>query len=252
LVVQNLSELNVALKKIEEEFILVSRKPPTDDITHKEPFVFQFDDLRLYLKRKVPNYMPPADMDNMVFELQVKTFLQHAWALSTHDLIYKTDQINWARQRVAYQIKAMLEQAEIAISGVDCLTALPELNKENQNTKELNAILRFLSANFSVEQLPADLLRLSQSIQGLMANFRLPIDKLQGFLDKESLAGRGTSTMNLSPYSIILESIKHQDQDRFKKAFKKDARLKPAYVFIPKEINIEGINLEDKSKIIRS
>ena len=52
----------------------------------------------------------------MIFEVQIKTILQHAWSIATHDLIYKTDTVSWPKERIAFQVKAMLEHAEIAIA----------------------------------------------------------------------------------------------------------------------------------------
>ncbi len=62
--------------------------------------------------------------------------MQHAWGLATHDLIYKADEINWPKERIAFQIKAMLEQAEVTISGVNNLISLPEVSKDNYETAE--------------------------------------------------------------------------------------------------------------------
>src|SRR6185295_542993 len=76
---------------------------------------FSFDDLRLYTKWKPDVTLPTPTFAGVVFELQIKTFLQHAWSIATHDLIYKTDSISWPKERVAFEIKAMLEHAENAI-----------------------------------------------------------------------------------------------------------------------------------------
>ena len=248
LVVQNLKEVKIAFKLIEENFIVKYKRPKSESFTHKQPYSFQFDDLRLYLTKKAVSYMPVRDIDNIVFELQIKTFLQHAWGLSTHDLIYKSDQISWARQRVAYQIKAMLEQAEVAINGVDCLSTLPELEMEDVETQKLNKVLNFLKTKFKPEQLPRDLLRLTGNIRDLLANFKMSVSKLKELLDAENREGRGVHTLNLSPYSILLETIKRQDLGTFQDAFVVGDCNKQ--IFIPREIDLTGIQLADPTKII--
>jgi len=250
LVVQNLSDLRLALLDIEKEFEIVYRRPKVDGITHKESSDFPFDDLRLYLRIKSPEYLPPSALNELIFELQVKTFLQHAWSISTHDLIYKSDNINWAKERVAFQIRAMLEQAEIAISGAENLSLLPELAKQNKKAIELNKIKTFLTDNFSEDKLPKDLIRLSQIISDLLLNFKLSLDDLTKLLDKETTQGRGTNTLNLSPYSILIETIKNQDKGKFENAFKSKHRLKTNFIFIPKEILLDGIKIEDSARIM--
>src|SRR5207247_360952 len=111
----NSTEIDQAEALIRENFTVNERRPRQRDRTHKAPHAFPFDDLRLYVR--VPNTpaSPPTDLVGILFEVQIKTFLQHAWSIATHDLLYKADDANWNKERIAYQIKAMLEHAEISI-----------------------------------------------------------------------------------------------------------------------------------------
>ena len=145
LVVENLDQINNARSLIRQHFDIKIQRPKSQRITHKESSSFQFDDLRLYATLKNSPFLPPDPLSEIVFEIQIKTFLQHAWGLATHDLIYKTDEINWPKERIAFQIKAMLEQAEVAISGVGNLISLPEVSKDNFETTQQKKILTSLS-----------------------------------------------------------------------------------------------------------
>ena len=49
------------------------------------------------------------------FEIQVKSAFEHAWSVSTHDLVYKNSEINWRKLRLAAQIKATVEQLDMLI-----------------------------------------------------------------------------------------------------------------------------------------
>lgn len=148
IVVDNLSQIKLAEQLLREQFEIVSRRPKNDEDTHKEPHSFQYDDLRLYSRLKSESFLPDSVLSRIVFEIQIKTFLQHAWSIATHDLIYKSNEISWSKERIAYQIKAMLEQAELSISTVANFSEHQQVSKENSNTKRLKKTLKFYLEHF--------------------------------------------------------------------------------------------------------
>ncbi len=85
IVVANNAEIAKALELIKDEFKLLYRKPKDDLRTKIPPTDFRFDDLRLFCRLKPPAYLPAGPLHKIVFEVQIKTFLQHAWAIATHD-----------------------------------------------------------------------------------------------------------------------------------------------------------------------
>ena len=84
----------------------------------KSPNTFIFDSTRIYAQLKRAE---DTNLDNLlsifdiVFEIQIKTAFEHAWAVSTHDLVYKSDEIDWKKLRLAAQIKATVEQLDTMI-----------------------------------------------------------------------------------------------------------------------------------------
>jgi ppGpp synthetase/RelA/SpoT-type nucleotidyltranferase len=84
----------------------------------KPPDTFRFDSTRIYALLKSPD---AANSDNILniydikFEIQVKSAFEHAWAVSTHDLVYKNSEVDWRRLRLASQIKATVEQLDMLI-----------------------------------------------------------------------------------------------------------------------------------------
>lgn len=251
IVVENLSEIKNTLKYIEDYFIIDYRKPQKDNFTSKSSNAFPFDDLRLYLKQKPISYLPPNNLDDLVFELQIKTFLQHAWGIATHDLIYKANSISWPKERVAYQVRAILEQAEISISGAESLSLLPELAKDNRESIKLNKVIDFISTTFSAEMLPADIIRLSKIVDDTITNFDIKLSKLTKIIEAETIASRGTKTLNLSPYGIIIQSIINQEPSVFVNAFKHSHKIKTNRIFIPSEVTLPSEELENKSRLVR-
>ncbi|NQX40773.1 ppGpp synthetase catalytic domain-containing protein (RelA/SpoT-type nucleotidyltranferase) [Pedobacter steynii] len=241
LVVENLDQINRAKTLLATRFEIVSQKPKESAQTHKSPFSFEFDDLRIYVKLKSPEYLPPEPIEDIIFEIQIKTFLQHAWGLATHDLIYKADEINWSKERVAFQIKAMLEQAEVAISGINGLVMLPEILKESHETTSLKEIMHFYKVNFKDEELPRDVVRLCKNTHSLLQALRLNSTDLANILSTETSLGKGTNLRNLSPYLLIVQSIINQRKLLVERFFSgKKQRFK---VLVPKELSLDGIKI---------
>jgi len=218
LVVRNGTEIDEAEKLIRDHFVLVERRPPDPTQTHKWPDQFQFDDLRLYVQWKEDPDLPPSTVDGVTFEVQIKTFLQHAWAIATHDLVYKTDKVSWGKQRIAFQIKAMLEHAELSIQEAESLAESSALAMTNTRTKIIQDYMALLTSEWKVSELPSDIRRLAENVIGLMELMKLRIEQLRAALDAERGRGRGSLTQNLSPYGIVLQSLLTEFPTEFKNA----------------------------------
>lgn len=218
IVVENSLEIDKAIQLIEKFFYIVEKRPRSESYTHKNPESFPFDDLRIYVKLKKDNGLPPESIANklseVVFEIQVKTFLQHAWSIATHDLIYKGEEFDWSKQRVAYQIKAMLEHAEISIHEIERIKDSKIIPKNNRKIEKLNKIKLFLLKRWKKESLPTDISRLSENLYDLLAKLDLNLDELHEILNQETKKGKGVKTSNLSPFFIILQSIINNKPDK--------------------------------------
>ena len=85
--------------------------------TEKAPDVFRFDATRV-----IARVRPRPDIDVGVpsifdwrFEIQIRTAFEHAWAVATHDLVYKGSAIDWKRVRLAAQLKAISEGFDLPL-----------------------------------------------------------------------------------------------------------------------------------------
>jgi len=202
IVVPTIKDIENVEGMLREKFSLVSKKPNDPAYATYSPEHFVFDDLRLYLKFEKENYLSPKadELDGLVFEVQIKTFLQHAWALSTHDLVYKSENISWSKHRVAYQVKAMLENIELSISSVDELSCNSIINKQDKRFKSLTKLVTLLNDKWEVESLPKDKKRLVENIFECMRKLDLNVNTLRSVIDKTQC----NNMKSISPYQSVL------------------------------------------------
>jgi ppGpp synthetase/RelA/SpoT-type nucleotidyltranferase len=248
LVVQNYSLVRDVERIISSKFNVKYRKPKEVGITHKKPDQFPFDDVRLYLTI-------PSDPDragsliyDVVFELQIKTYLQHAWSISTHDLIYKGDQVSWSSSRIAFQVKALLEHAELSISEAEKISGSESMLPVSDEFVNKKRVLQYLQETWKEESLPADMVRLTDNILELTKDMRICIDQLIDICNESPVIG-SDPLANISPYTAIFLSLFNRFPDKIFDGYIK--RRKKKKVFLPPEA-IEYVNdayLEKLNKI---
>lgn len=248
LVVENTMEIKKAIDMLKTHVKIVYRRPENEKITHKNSDSFVFDDLRLYVTLKPTAARAKAPINEILFELQIKTFLQHAWSIATHDLIYKSNEINWSKQRVAYQVKAMLENAEVSIEKASTMKKISGIPLTNEKVETQKRVKDFILANWTEDRLPRDLIRLIDNIIQLLKIFNLELDTLKSDLLEETNAGRGAAILNLSPYLSILQTLINRQTIKVNNHIKKDNNKR---ILIPEEIDVTKIidNIEGKNVI---
>lgn len=206
IVVRSAVELPWVEEIVRESFNVVERRPQTAKSAVGNPSDFRFDDVRLYAKLKV-NYSGEMPVHNVLFEIQLKTFLQHAWAIAAHDLTYKTAEVSWAKLRVAHQVRAMLEHAELSIEQFERLAESTIIAKKHDEYDEINRIIDFLKAHWPASALPTDLQRLSRSVLNASKVLSVTLDNVFSEVKSETQRGFGAKTLDLSPFGAIVQSI---------------------------------------------
>jgi ppGpp synthetase/RelA/SpoT-type nucleotidyltranferase len=207
-IVRNQSEVETAAQRLQTELGLTvaNRRPESAATTNKYPSSFQFDDLRLYLRHTQPQGLPPRLYLNRVFEVQVKTLLQHAWGLATHDPIYKSQRLSWGRERVGFQTRAILEHVENAIAALDQYEQAISFPQYEQYTRQ-NAILDFLVARWESARLPSDRRRVASVISDLLRALGLSHADFTSAVDAAATRGEGYAAVNLSPYQAVVMAL---------------------------------------------
>lgn len=250
LVVENKARIDEAEDFVTDLFPLAYKRPKDPKVSHLEPFSFDFDDLRLYVKYKDDVALPPTGLDGIVFEVQIRTFLQHAWGIATHDLVYKSNEVQWSTSRIAFQVKAMLENAELSIGEADKLTSSAMLDRMDRRSSNLKLTIANIRKRWDKDQLPNDLRRLGQNILELSESIGLAMEELWKIVDKATEADEGAKTINLSPYGAIITALlKNRGANAFSRL---GERWNKARLFVPNEIDLPAFPAEVQAKIIRT
>lgn len=209
IVVPNFSDIETVEHYVRSRYDFAYKRPEFSDSTKKEPFDFRFDDLRMFVRYSDSETEPPSGLSGFLFEVQVRTFLQHAWSVATHDVVYKSSTLSWRRERIANQVKATLEQAEVTIENMLALEKSDALPKSNARYDSINGIADVLRENWTEEQLPADVRRLAEAVEGLL-NSVWPTHLTEDFRimlrDGRRTYG-GEHNLDWSPYRAILNYV---------------------------------------------
>lgn len=233
IVVENRASISRADGLVRSMFTVVQQRPMRVGETHKTPECFPFDDLRLYVKLKSADVNRESEFGGKVFEVQIKTFFQHAWVIATHDLVYKSASVDWGLARVAWQVKAMLEQAEVAIDKASELAKSSTIRLTDPQTRDLLRILKWLDETWGESGLPKDKLRLARTIRDLARRMSLEIDELIDAVRCESSSGRGSSSVNLSPYGVVVQSLVIHQQEKVRQLLTEESGGRAKLVITP-------------------
>ena len=87
--------------------------------TKKDPAIFRFEATRFIGRLRAAPGLPDEAMHRLPFEIQIRSAFEHAWSAATHSLVYKSHDVSWRWQRVAAQLKAMVEQLDALVVGFE-------------------------------------------------------------------------------------------------------------------------------------
>jgi len=216
LIVPNLSYEDEVINFLKSAFIEIDIRKKGS--TFKNSDTFRFDSTRFIGKLKIPNESVNKDIYNIIFEIQIRSAFEHAWSVTTHDLAYKSKNIDWKVLRLAAQLKASVEQLDmIALSA-------KEVNKQITSYKwpEIDVkikILIFIKECFENGKIPTEIspkdysrvidnlyllikknLSLWQS-RKVNKELKLIFEKIDSELDKLNSKG---FPMSLSLYQVFL------------------------------------------------
>lgn len=228
------SDIGVALDYLGGFFEVVERRPRSDTETTLAATDFRFDDIRLYGHLIVDDAMPPRVLDSILFEIQIKTFFQHAWATATHDLVYKYPTFSWSRSRLAAQVKAILEQAEMSISSIDMLEKSSVLSRVGEPERSWNRFLDVLLKHWDEEYLPSNRKRTVESIAVLCQAVGMDASGADELLMR-GVAELGAHPDGWSPYQCIVDYLSRFRSKELTRLLRRSPR-RPKVVHVTQEV----------------
>lgn len=237
-VVPNLSAIDAAETIVRNNFSVLERRPAAKGSTHKSPDSFPFDDVRLFAAIAPDPRYPDSGLEGLRFEIQVKTFLQHAWSIATHDLIYKTSGVSWAQERIAYQVKAMLEHAEVSIEEASVLSKSSIIAKTDKNIRTIGEIIKFVRELWG-DDAPRDIKRLATNVADVCATVNISIPQCEGAVRTLVAANGGAVPANVSPYLAIVEALAVTYQAKLTEyLYRKSPKKYDKLILITREITL--------------
>lgn len=167
-----------------------------------KPEEFAYNDLNLSLKIKPDFYNSGKRYLDIIFELQIKTLLQHAWAQANHDVIYKARKRSWGLARIASQLRALLEMADSALANLEKTADILQGSIDYPQYEDMNRLATVLEKTWDSRRLPSDLLRAAQVIDKYLKLANLSIEDLTSLLDKDEYI-KYTQANSLPPTHTI-------------------------------------------------
>ena len=212
IVVENITTLPAAEILIRQFFDVKERRPPNPQQTTIRAEAFPFDDVRLYVRWPSDAPAPKPRYEGLIFEVQLRTFLQHAWNVATHDIVYKSMKKDWSKERLAAQVRANLENAEMVLCEINTLARSKVLARMDKYTQRVNSITQLLERHWEANNLPEDVKGLSSNVERLIRAMNVSIQRLNDILETEKGIGLGTLPQNLSPFGVITKSLLRQER----------------------------------------
>lgn len=176
--------------------------------TKKSPQEFRFDATRFYGRLSIPPELP--DQILLKFEVQIKSAFEHAWSAATHDIIYKSGNVDWKKERLGAQLKAAVEQLDSLVMAFDRSSehivehSWPEIDNKQQL---LAGFSQLFSDNLLPDELrPKDWSRFCDNAHRLLrsSNERLSWDTFIASALKSVFARANAEGIGRIPRSISL------------------------------------------------
>jgi ppGpp synthetase/RelA/SpoT-type nucleotidyltranferase len=215
-VVPHPGDLSRAYASVEQGMTVV--RVVNADVGRPEDFPYREPHVIVRLPDAVATRHPEAGQ--LMAEIQITTYLQHALQESVHSVAYKGELFSWRRWRLAAQLRGTLELADNVLEQVAEVAKL-QGDPAYPPFDERNRIVETCREVFREVELPSDLRRLALIVEMMLAAAQMSLEDLkEGFLAHEDL----TRAISLSPVDKVIAVILRQKGHSFIDRLPKNAR----------------------------
>jgi ppGpp synthetase/RelA/SpoT-type nucleotidyltranferase len=132
--------------------------------------IFDFDATRVYARLGFSGIESP--LSKVVFEVQIRTLLQHAWSKITHPLVYKSTHVDARKIRLAAELLANIEGIDRSLSTFSTVSRGVKI-VERRASRELNSIIEMVDDLVKNGTIPPELRpnngrRFAENLRGMM------------------------------------------------------------------------------------
>ena len=217
IVLPNLPLVSDFCARLEQHFECEQIRVPREPL---RPESFPYNDLHFLLSLKDSPLRADKSVLGMRFELQVKTLLQAAWSQATHEAVYKPARISWALNRIASQLRALLELADSILAKIEDTSSLlyAETDKDHVEYQcETRATIELLEANWDSWRLPSDRRRMADIVRRYLEMSGLSVDDL-GRLIQEARAAHDPllDYLTITPMDQVFVLLYRKNRTRCK------------------------------------
>jgi hypothetical protein len=179
------------------------------------------------------------------FELQVKTFLQSAWSQAGHDIIYKPDRISWGVERIAGEIRALLELADNVLAQIEGTAQLLHAQSEQEyigyktDTKQ---IISIMEQYWKPPDLPVNRRRMAEIVSKCRDMAGITTEKLGELIAEAKVTGDQVfDLLTLTPTQKVFVIVFHTYPDEVKRKLQSGRfRIMITPVFCPLRSETKG------------